>query len=108
MGGSTKNQTQTTQTEIPAFLKPYLTSQANIGQSTLQNLQGQLGNAGAQQLVDVGAARQLHGPIGGEAALAPGLQGVVDGHRHARESESAPVARQARVNTGVPACGSFW
>jgi len=51
MGGSTTPTTTTTQAQIPDFLKPYLTTQANVGQNALTSLNGQLQNAGADQLV---------------------------------------------------------
>lgn len=61
MGGSSKPSTTTQQATIPDFLKPYLTTQANVGQSALQNLQGQLQNAGADQLVAGFTPAQLQG-----------------------------------------------
>lgn len=51
MGGSSKPSTTTQQAQIPDFLKPYLTNQANVGNSALTNIQGQLQNAGANELV---------------------------------------------------------
>jgi hypothetical protein len=53
--------TSSQQAEIPDFLKPYFSAQAGTGLSALQNLQGQLGNAGAQQLVAGFTPAQLQG-----------------------------------------------
>jgi hypothetical protein len=49
MGG--KSDTQTQSVQIPQFLRPFVEQQAQTGAGALGNLQGQLGNAGAEQLV---------------------------------------------------------
>ena len=75
-GGRSQNVTQTSRVEIPAFLQPLLTTQANVNQQALQSLQSQLGGAGAGQLVapyDTGpttAQQQYSNMV--SAALAPG------------------------------------
>jgi hypothetical protein len=53
--------TSSQQAEIPDFLKPYFSAQAGTGLSALQNLQGQLQNAGADQLVAGFTPTQLQG-----------------------------------------------
>lgn len=72
-GPKSQNVTQTTRTEIPAFLQPLLTTQANVGMDALNNLQQQLGQnpvapydpsaTGAQQQY-IDAARGAMGPNG--------------------------------------------
>lgn len=66
MGGSSKQSGPTTtqsqsQVVIPDFLKPYLQNQMNVGGGALTNLQGQLQNAGADQLVAGFTPDQLRG-----------------------------------------------
>lgn len=51
MSGGSKTQTTTSQAQIPSFLQPYLSNQANTGNSALSNINGMLQNAGADQLV---------------------------------------------------------
>jgi len=51
MSGSPKSQTVTQTTEIPDFLKPYITQQMQAGQQSLGNLSNLLTGAGAEQLV---------------------------------------------------------
>ena len=48
-GGS--DQTVTQRTEIPEFLVPFVTNQSAIGSRALTNLENQLGDAGAAELV---------------------------------------------------------
>lgn len=51
-GGSVPTQqTVTQQTQVPAFLRPFVREQAEIGTGALRDLQGQLGGAGADELV---------------------------------------------------------
>lgn len=65
MGGSSKPSTTTSQTQsrvdIPEFLRPYLQNQINAGGGALTSLQGQLQNAGADQLVAGFTPDQMQG-----------------------------------------------
>ena len=51
MSGGSKTQTTTQQAQIPSFLQPYLTNQANAGNNALSNISGMLQDADADQLV---------------------------------------------------------
>jgi hypothetical protein len=60
MGGSSKpqNVTQTTKTEIPEFLRPFLQTQAEVGSSALTGLQDALANGPSQQVAGFSPAQQ--------------------------------------------------
>jgi len=110
MGGSSKPQTTTTATQqqIPAFLQPYLTAQANVGTSTLNNLQGQLGDAGAEQLVAGFNPNQIAGqnlaistvmdPTGPLAQSQAALGDIAKGAAITRYSPEAIAGLQAGMN----------
>lgn len=108
MGGSSKPQTTTTTQEIPAFLKPYLTAQANIGTSALGNLNTMLGNAGSQQLVSPFNPNQIAGqnlaistatsPTGPLAQAQNALGDIAQGAAISRYSPEAIAGMQAGMN----------
>jgi len=61
MGSSSKDQTVTQTTDIPAFLQPYMQNQASMSNDALISLQKQLSGAGADQLVAPFNQNQRHG-----------------------------------------------
>lgn len=77
MGGSSKpqNVNQTTRTEIPEFLRPYLETQARVGQTALTGLQDSLSNGlpNYQQAGISPLQRQSYEMLNG---LVPGTQGM--------------------------------
>ena len=113
MGGSSRpsTTTQTQQVQIPDFLKPYLTAQADIGRTTLQNLQGQLQGAGAGDLVSGFTPAQLQGqqmaldyardPSGNLAFSQDRLQDIAKGAAVDRYSPQVAGALGAGMNAGV-------